>query len=62
MKSLPMSFLHFSDTDLTSRAIESYMLNSFQVVPQAWPTKGNQAKDSLAVFRRHILENGECWA
>ena len=31
---------------------------------QARPTKGNQAKDTLAVFRRHILEGlrTECWA
>lgn len=55
--SLPIWVYFCSDIDLACRAVDSYMLNSFQVVPQAQPTKGNQAKDTLVVFRRHILES-----
>lgn len=44
-------------TEPASRAVDRYMLNSFQVVPQTWPTKHSQAKDTLAVFKRHSLES-----
>lgn len=55
--SLPIWIYFCSDTDLAVTVVDSYIPNSFQVVPQAWPTKGNQAKDPLTVFRRHILES-----